>query len=105
LPRGLGAIGGSPRAISPRRPTDRIAESFGTTRNPDPFLLTEAQINAAKGSLFALEVPLLLDTIEHRARIAATNVETAQQIQDSVNEMFAPVRAVRVINPPLSSPY
>jgi hypothetical protein len=94
LPRSLGIIGGNPRGNDPRRPNDRISESFGTTANPDPFLFTEGQINVAKGAIMAQNYPLTPINLRSRARIAARNQGTLQQIQDSVNEMFIHIRAV-----------
>jgi hypothetical protein len=97
LPATLGRIGGNPQGANPRRPTDRISESFGTARNPDPFLLTEDQINGAKGSLFHLQAPSNQASTMRAAELAVSNRGTAAQVQDSINAMFAHVRAVCVI--------
>lgn len=80
---------GGPDGANPRVPRDRIAECFGTTNNPAPFLLTDRQINAAKGAIFTLRAPQSAGNLDANLRAAVADPTT-----DNLNEMFAHVRAV-----------
>lgn len=66
-----------------------MGEAFGSYYNFAPFLLTERQINAAKGAIFGLTEPRA-----QRSTQTAIDAAIADTTDDSLNDMFAWVRAV-----------
>lgn len=89
LPDDLPTFGENRHEVNPRRPVDRIAQAFGSYANPAPFLLTERQINAAKGRIFSLRAPQAVSNTRTNARLAI-----AQPTDQNINRLFSAVRAV-----------
>ncbi|THX54883.1 glycoside hydrolase [Aureobasidium pullulans] len=79
---------GSARGISPNTINNRIMECFGSTRNPEPFLPTDAAVNGAKGRLMSLADPTDIDKITALAKAAV--------LSDSAVDADALLQAVRV---------
>ncbi|KAK5011402.1 hypothetical protein LTR28_003418 [Elasticomyces elasticus] len=65
----IGAIGNS-NGASPNTPAARIMECFGSTKFPNPFLPTGADINGAKGRVMGLKAATAISTISKLARAA-----------------------------------
>jgi len=84
----LQPVGGAD-GVNPLNPTDRISQAFGSYNNPSPFILTDRQINVAKGALFSLNPPLNTDNLQDRARTAIRS-----PTEFNLNRMFAHIRAV-----------
>lgn len=86
-------IGGDD-GISPNVPNDRVFQALGSNENRRDLLLTDAQINGAKGRMFILRAPTALDRFRRIAEEAArSGTDADAQI------MLQHIRAVSILFP------
>lgn len=71
---------------TPNTPNDRIAEAFGSTRNPYPFLAVDGPINRAKGQVMGLEAPTSIDVIATLAR-RAVQLDTPEALNTLLSQL------------------
>lgn len=81
-------IGGS-KGKSPAKPNERLAEAFGSTANPGPFLAVQKSINLAKSKIMRIQDPVGLDRIRGLVKKAVA-LDTPQ----AVDRLFSTIQVV-----------
>ncbi|RWA12800.1 hypothetical protein EKO27_g2300 [Xylaria grammica] len=69
----------SPRSPDIRSPADRVMEAFGSNTNRRNFILTQRQINAAKGAIFGLGAPISTQNFGNLAQAGAGGDGASEQ--------------------------
>lgn len=86
----IGGDGG----ISPNVPNDRVFQALGSNENRRDLLLTDAQLNGAKGRMFILRAPTALDRFRRISEAAARSGTDAD-----AQRMLQHIRVVSIILP------
>lgn len=93
----VGTASGKLKGKSPAKPSERVAEAFGSTYNPRPFLAVEKGMNIAKGSIFMLNDPVNLEKLDDLASDAVED-----DTDEAADEMLSVLQNVSDIYLPIS---
>lgn len=73
----------------PIRPSEYLAEAFGSERNPEPFMAVEKGINTAKRDIFLGQAPVHSDRLKKAAESAVK-----QDTDEAANKMLSMLQVV-----------
>ncbi|KAK3320634.1 hypothetical protein B0T19DRAFT_403278 [Cercophora scortea] len=91
---------GSAQGFRGITPNDRVMDAFGSINYPDPFLPTDAGLNAMKGRIMRGNRPVGFERVERLASAAAQ-----QDTLEAVDRLLPPIRAAIAVFEYMSLPH